>query len=112
MELKLQNGDYVLDGAGGLVRTDGTEELLARALFRLSARRNAFPFLDGMGSDLYRLGSVPFARRRDAAEQYVTEALSGETAMRVLETELSDGGVLTVRLELDGQSAELRFAVR
>ena len=44
MELKLQNGDYVLDGAARLCRVEGAEALLQRVLFRLSARRGAFPF--------------------------------------------------------------------
>ena len=30
MELKLIDGDYVPDGAGGFVRADGTEETLER----------------------------------------------------------------------------------
>ena len=43
MELKLQNGDYVLDGAARLCRVEGAEALLQRVLFRLSARRGRFP---------------------------------------------------------------------
>ena len=37
MELKLVNGDYVPDGAGGLTTLTGSEEVLARALYRLTA---------------------------------------------------------------------------
>ena len=50
MELKLQNGDYVLDGAARLCRVGGAEALLQRVLFRLSARRGAFPFWGTLGS--------------------------------------------------------------
>ena len=39
MERKLIEGDYVPDGAGGLKENDGAEEVLARVLFRLTARR-------------------------------------------------------------------------
>ena len=37
MELKLQNGDYVSDGAAGLRRVEGAEALLQRVIFRLTA---------------------------------------------------------------------------
>ena len=63
MELKMKNGDYLPDGIGGEQRVDGTEALLARALFRLSVRRGSFPFLPELGSELYRLGhEKPSAR--------------------------------------------------
>ena len=39
MELWLRDGDYVPDGRGGLVRSEGAEALLQRVLFRLCARR-------------------------------------------------------------------------
>ena len=35
MELWLRDGDYVPDGRGGLVRSEGAEALLQRVLFRL-----------------------------------------------------------------------------
>ena len=41
MERKLIEGDYVPDGAGGLTTLTGSEEVLARALYRLTARRAA-----------------------------------------------------------------------
>ena len=39
MELKIKDRDYVADGAGGLVRVSGWDELLGRVLFKLSVRR-------------------------------------------------------------------------
>ena len=54
MELKLENGDYLPDGHGGLQQAG--EELLQRVLNRLSARRGSFPFLPDFGSRLYLLG--------------------------------------------------------
>lgn len=44
MELKLQNGDYVPDGVGGLRRVWGQEALLQRVFYKLMARRGSFPF--------------------------------------------------------------------
>lgn len=48
MELKIKDRDYVADGAGGLVRVSGWDELLERVLFKLSvtgmelAEKNGF----------------------------------------------------------------------
>ena len=41
VEIKIQNGDYVPDGLGGVVRLSGAEALLERILFRLTARRGS-----------------------------------------------------------------------
>ena len=43
MTLKIQNGDYVTDGCGGLERVEGTQALLQRVLFRLKAHRGQSP---------------------------------------------------------------------
>lgn len=56
MELRLEQGDYVPNGAGGFQRLEGAEALLQRVLFRLTARRGQFPFLPELGSRLYQLG--------------------------------------------------------
>ena len=45
MEWKLMDGDYVPDGMGGLTALSGGEEVLARVLYRLTARRGALPFV-------------------------------------------------------------------
>ena len=96
MELKLQNGDYVLDGAARLCRVEGAEALLQRVLFRLSARRGAFPFWGTLGSQLWQLGRLPAAAR-----QYVAEALAEEQGLTVTDVALienSGAGILTVEL--------------
>ena len=64
MEWKLMDGDYVPDGMGGLTALSGGEEVLARVLYRLTARRGALPFLPNLGSRLYQLG-----RERPSARQ-------------------------------------------
>lgn len=62
MELKIKDRDYVADGAGGLVRVSGWDELLERVLFKLSVRRGSFalapeawqqaaPFMAGKGRE-------------------------------------------------------------
>jgi len=73
MELKLNQGDYVPDGAGGFVRCTGHQALLAEALYRLTARRGAFPLLPELGSRMHTLlrekpGAIPSAARQWAIE--------------------------------------------
>ena len=104
----MKNGDYLPDGIGGEQRVDGTEALLARALFRLSVRRGSFPFLPEFGSRLYLLGTVAPSVRALAAERYVTEALAPETALRVEQVRLR-GSELTVTLIRAGTERELRL---
>ena len=107
MGLQLRSGDYVPDGRGGLRRAEGREALLERVLYRLTARRGAFPFLEGLGSRLWQLGRVPVQQRQAAAEQYVAEALAGESGLRVTEVSLAqegDRGLLTVRLDWQGEA--------
>lgn len=107
MELKLFNGDYVPDGCGGLRRLQGQDELLARVLFRLTAKRGAFPFLPELGSELYRLTRFKRTERLPAARQYASEALRGEN-VQVREAELTeDGDVLCLHLTLTRQGEDL-----
>ena len=76
-------------------------------LFRLTARRGSFPFWPELGSRLYQLGRLPVAERQGAAEQYVAEALAGESGLRVTEVSLAqegDRGLLTVRLDWQGEA--------
>ena len=103
MELKLEQGDYVPDGAGGFEALDGAQAALARALFRLTARRGQFPFLPELGSRLWRLGQVPAADRQSAAEQYVAEALAEEPGLVVEEVAMAEtGGGRAVAYDVGG----------
>lgn len=101
MELKIVDGDYVPDGAGGLCRLSGGEEVLARVLYRLSARRGGLPFLPSLGSRLYLVLREKPSERRALAAQYVAEALKEETDLRVTAVELAD----------EGERAELRVSL-
>ena len=75
MELKLKNGDYIPDGAGGFVRCTGAEALLAEALFRLTCRRGSFPLLPDLGSRMHELTREKPGAIRSAARQWAIEAL-------------------------------------
>ena len=106
MERKLVNGDYTPDGNGGLTVLSGTEELLQRALFRLTARRGAFPFLPELGSQLYRLPREKPSARQALAIQYAAQALEEETELTVTGAALkdrSDGLELTVFMNCSWQ---------
>lgn len=114
MELKLIEGDYVPDGAGGLCRLEGAEELLGRVLFRLTARRGAMPFLPELGSRLYLLSREKPSLREALAAQYAAEALAEEPGLKVTGAELDgegDGARLTVRMEWQGELLAVTVAV-
>lgn len=114
MEWRLSQGDYVPDGTGGLTALSGGEEVLARVLYRLTARRGALPFLPELGSRLYQLGRGKPSERQALAAQYVAEALSGETGLTVQSVELEqtgETGLLTVRLEWQGEELTARLNV-
>ena len=104
MELQLENRDYVPDGHGGVTGLRGMEALLARMLFRLTARRGALPFLPELGSRLYRLGRSAPSEREALARQYVAEALADESGLSVTGVTLESGGTLRVALEWEGEA--------
>ncbi|MDD3346819.1 hypothetical protein [Oscillibacter sp.] len=116
MELELRDGDYVPDGVGGLRRLGGREELLQRVLFRLRARRRAFPFQENLGSRLWRLGQLPPSQRQSAAAQYVAEALAEEADLTTQTVELrvaSDGtAVITAQLAYGGEILNVTLDLR
>ena len=105
MERKLIEGDYVPDGAGGLTTLTGSEEVLARALYRLTARRGGLPFLPELGSRREK-PSV----RQSLAARYVAQALEGERELKVKDVALAQTGdraELRVQLEWQGQPLSL-----
>jgi hypothetical protein len=115
MELIIQNGDYVSDGASGLCRAKGQEALLQRVLFRLHARRGMFPFRETLGSRLWQLGQLPASARQSAAKQYVTEALAEERGLYVEHVGLvqdGENGILNVELSYEGELLSVTVELR
>ena len=115
MEIRLLDGDYVPDGMGSLTALSGGEEVLARVLYRLTARRGALPFLPGLGSRLYLLGREKPSARQALAVQYVAEALREEPELTVESVELAQGGEtgqLTVYLRWRGEALAAQVAVQ
>ena len=106
MELKLNDGDYIPDGGGGLSRLSGAEEVLGRVMFRLTARRGGLPFLPGLGSRLWQVWREKPSVRQALAAQYVAEALEEETEVNVTGVEWKDlgqRGEITVYLDWNGK---------
>ena len=112
MEWKLTDGDYVPDGTGSLTALSGGGEVLARVLFRLTARRGALPFLPGLGSRLHQLGREKPSARQALAAQYVAEALREEPDLTVRLVTLSEQertGLLTVYLDWQGEELTVQL---
>ena len=102
MELQIQNGDYVPDGLGGLPPADRGRGPFAAGPVPPGPAAGAFPFMPELGSRLYLVLREKPAARQALAEQYVAEALAGESGLRVTEVSLAqegDRGLLTVRLD-------------
>ena len=114
METKISNGDYVSDGLGGVERCKGTDALLERVLFRLTARRGQFPPMPALGSRLYLLGRESVAQRPSAARLYVAEALAEED-VNVTDVQLGPAGEgrmeVTVSLEYRGTDLTITLTV-
>lgn len=107
MERKLINGEYVPNGAGGLTTLEGAQEVLARVLFRLTARRGGLPFRPDLGSRLYQVLREKPSARQALAAQYAAEALEEETNLKLSQVEWQDtenGGRVVVRLEWRGET--------
>lgn len=106
MALILRAGDYAPDEKGGFQSAQGAQELLERALWKLTVRRGSFPFLPELGSRLHLLGRAPAGEREALAGQYVAEALADEdvTVDAVSLTQEGDRGMLTVRLLWHGEA--------
>ena len=112
MELKLVDGDYVPDGMGGLQTCSGVQEVQARALFLLTARRGKFPLLPRLGSRLWTLGREKPSARAALAAQYVAEALEQEPDLRVREVLVrQEGEKILVDVYLDWQGEALGLTV-
>lgn len=108
MSLLLKDRDYVADGSGGVTVVQDGEELLSEVLFRLTARRDSFPFLPGLGSRMDQLRRVKPSERESLALQYAVEALEELTDVVVAGASVrQEGGALWVSVELLWQGTRL-----
>lgn len=51
MDVKLRNGDMVLDSTGSVVYIDGMEEIVQRVLICVTARKGSFLYQKNLGCD-------------------------------------------------------------
>ena len=97
--MKLRNGDYIPDGAGGFQCLRGRQAILEDALFLLSARRGGFAPMPELGSRLYLLAREKSGARESMARVYVREALE-PLGIEVMGITLTEGEVLHLQIEL------------
>ena len=113
MSLLLQDRDYADDGNGGVAVAQDGDELLGEVLFRLTARRDSFPFLPGLGSRMYLLCRVRPSERESLALQCAVEALEDLTEVTVTGASVrQEGGALWVSVELLWQGTPLAVAAQ
>lgn len=106
-EWKMKDGDLVPNGAGGFATVQGEQAMLQRVLFKLQARRGAFPFLPELGSKLHTLYREKASARQGLCAQYVAQALEGEdvTVTEVAYAEKAGRAQVTVHLEWENGRA-------
>ena len=75
MELLLQHGDHSRNGQGFLQEVDGAQQLIQRAMVRLTVPKGKFVLNPQLGSLLHTLGRTAPAQREQLALEYAQEAL-------------------------------------
>lgn len=111
-ELQLTNGDFVPNGMGDFCRLEGSQALIQRVLFKLTARRGAFPFLPRLGSQLYTLGREKESARQSLCMQYVRQALEDEEVTVTDVTYDSRNGQAQVKVYLKWQGELLEVTAQ
>lgn len=108
MSLLLKRRDYVASGSGGVVGATGGEALVNEVLFRLTTRRESFPFLPELGSRMYQLRREKPSAWESLAVQYAAEALSELPELTVTGAAVTqEGDALTVAVSLLWEGSEL-----
>lgn len=110
-ELQMVNGDYIPNGAGDFCRLEGSQALIQRVLFKLSARRGALPFLPETGSLLYTLFREKKSARQALCTRYVQQALEGENVTVTGVTYREENRSAYVRINLEWQGEPLEVTV-
>lgn len=100
MSILVDQKDYAARD-GSVVSATGAEAILSDILFRLTARRGAFPLLPRLGSRMYLLPREKPSRRTALARQYAAEALADLSDVTVTDAAVTptEAG-MSVRVEL------------
>lgn len=108
MSLLLKNRDYTSDDRGSVTSVSGGEAVLNEVLFRLSARRGAFPLMPELGSRLHLLRNEKPSDWGTLAGQYAAEALAGMDEVAVTGAVVTaEGDRLNIRVTLTWQGEAL-----
>lgn len=75
MDTAISNGDFMLDSNGIPISIYGIQEILQRALIRLTVRKGSFIYDTNLGSDLYELKKTTSTSIKSRALSMVKEAL-------------------------------------
>jgi len=109
---RLNEGDYIPNGQGGFSEASGTEAVLERALFLLTARRGMFPLCPDLGSRLYQLTREKTTLRGTLGAAYAAEALEPIKGLSVESAVWEEeSGTLTVYLNWEGESMAVSVSV-
>lgn len=116
MDIRLKNGEQVLDGRGLPETVRGEEALLQQALIRLTVRKGSFPQDPALGSRLHELRRSGVARLEQLALGYAQDALAPMTGVRVQEVLCRyDQGADRLEMELtlwvEGKSRRLAVEI-
>lgn len=104
MELLLQHGDHSRNEQGFLQQVDGAQQLVQRAMVRLTVPKGKFVLNSQLGSLLHTLGRTAPAQREQLALEYAREALLEMPEMRVVAARCRQGAQadeLLVQFELE-----------
>ncbi len=116
MDLRIENGDYVPDGMGGLQVAEGVESALQRLMLRLTVPLGTYLPLPEYGSRLHLLSREKPSLWEAMAYQYVREVLVEESSLSLDYLEISvlgEGEIgLTLHLLWQGEEATLTMSVK
>lgn len=104
MELLLQHGDHSRNEQGFLQQVDGAQQLVQRAMVRLTVPKGKFVLNPQLGSLLHTLGRTAPAQREQLALEYAREALLEMPEIRVVAARCRQGAQadeLLVQFELE-----------
>lgn len=110
----MEQKDYAADGSGSVASATGGSAVLNDILFRLTARRGAFPLLPEFGSKMYLLQREKPSRRTALARQYAAEALGELTNVTVTDAAViprEDGIAVRVELVWQGEALSVELEV-
>jgi len=113
-DLRLADGDLVLDAAGDLALVDGRDALLQSLLVRLSTQRGTNPFYPRLGLSVQPGSALTADRAADLAISARETVLADDRVTAIRSLALSDGGnglVLDIGVDSHGEALRVSWGV-